>query len=670
MIRRPLTIVLAVAASCAVLAAQGTGTPPPQTPPQQQPTFRARVDSVKVDATVLDRDGKPITDLKIEDFEIKESGKVQVIESFEFVKVREDEPIGPELERPILSMSEMLRETANPENRLILIFLDDYHTRTGNALHIKETLARFVEGLSVRDLVALMYPLTAASAVTFSRDHDGTANAIRRFQGRKYNYQPTTQYEQNFAQLPPEQQEQIRNDIVIRSLQSACALLATLRDGRKSLLFVSEGLAANIPPGALTNSTNYAPRTLTTAENDMMNSAAFFRTTDLQARQRDLFTTASRGNTSIYPLDPRGLTPTEFGAGDAVGQAADRLALNEAIDSLRVLADQTDGRAIVGKNDPLPDLNKMVRELGAYYLLGYTSSLAPRDGKFHEIEVKVNRRDVDVRARKGYWAYSEEEIRRASAPPRAGPPEEVAVALDELAAVVEPTSRRGIAVWMGAVRGETERAQVTLVWEAAPTVAQDQIEKVEQISVTATSGGGEVVFKGPVPREPAAAKPSGRVTFAAPAGPLRVRIISENAKGQRLDTEDVNEIVPDFTKVGATITAPQVFRGRTQFELAAVRKSTTAVPVAVRQFSRTERLLLRFEAYGPAGLPPDVTLRLLNKAGEQVSATLPAPKPTTGSTFEVEMGLSNFAMGDYLIEIAAGIGSERSTRLLGIRVTG
>ena len=85
MIRRPSIILCALVASCAVLAAQGRGgsTPPP--PQDQQPTFRARVDSVSVDATVTDKNGQPITDLKAEDFEIREAGKVQTIETYRMV---------------------------------------------------------------------------------------------------------------------------------------------------------------------------------------------------------------------------------------------------------------------------------------------------------------------------------------------------------------------------------------------------------------------------------------------------------------------------------------------------------------------------------------------------------------------------------------------------------
>ena len=435
MIRRPLAIACLVAASCAILAAQGTATPPPASPqkPQQPPTFRQRVDSISVDVSVTDRQGHPVTDLKVEDFEIREAGKVQAIDSFRLI-VTENEPVGLEPTRHVLSMSEMQRETANPENRLFIIFLDDFHTRSGNALHVRESLARFVGGLSSRDLVALLYPLNTVIGTTFSRDHDGTSAAILNFQGRKYNYAPTTPYEQQFANQPPEVQEQIRNELTIRSLQGACALLSTLREGRKTLVFVSEGLAANIPAGALTMGTMFPPRTQPTqAQSQMQTSRQFFNTADLIGRMRDIFSTCSRGNTSIYSLDPRGLAPSEFGAADRVGADADRLALNESIDSLRTLADQTDGRAIIGRNDPVPELKKMVQELSAYYLLGYTSSVAPRDGKFHEIQVRVNRRDVDVRARKGYWAYSEDEIRRATAAPKPGPPGDVAEALDTLA---------------------------------------------------------------------------------------------------------------------------------------------------------------------------------------------------------------------------------------------
>ncbi|HEX5068858.1 MAG TPA: VWA domain-containing protein [Vicinamibacterales bacterium] len=676
MIRRPTTIVWAILASCAILGAQAGQTPPPPPPNQdQQPTFRARVDSVSVDATVTDKDGHPVTDLKPEDFEIREAGKVQTIENFRLIEIPETEATGREPAPAILSQADMLREAANPANRLFIIFLDDYHTRLSNSLNIRQQLASFVSRLSSRDLVALMYPLSSVMGATFTRDHDGTAAGIMQFRGRKYNYHAENAYEEYFANQPPEVQEQIRNELVIGTMKSTCALMSTLREGRKTILFVSEGLNSTLPVGVATQMNLYPtrPTALTPAQQAAVSSRQasqeYFRSQDQLIRMRDIYTLCSRGNTSVYPLDPRGLATSEFGAADVVGQDADRRFLQEATDSLRILADETNGHAIIGNNNPVPELKKMIHELSSYYLMSYTSTVAPRDGKFHEIQVKVNRKDVDIKARKGYWAYSEEEVKRATAPPRQGPPAEVSEALDDLAVVVEPTSRHTVGVWIGAVRGDDERAKVTLAWEAARGTSDLPFERPEQVTLTVTASNGEVVFKGAVPRDPNAYTPAGKVTFAAPAGPLRVKMTVENVRGQRIDSEEVNESVPDFSATGPTIAPPQIFRARTAFEIGTLRKSTTAIPNVTRKFSRSERLLMRFEAYGPGGAPPVVSMRVLNQVGEQL-LPLAAPANPAPNVFEADVSLAWGPPGDYLIEISATVGSEKTVRLIGIRVTG
>ena len=90
--------------------------------------------------------------------------------------------------------------------------------------------------------------------------------------------------------------------------------------------------------------------------------------------------------------------------------------LDAALDTLRALADNTDGRAIVNRNDLAAGMKQIIRDSSGYYLLGYNSTQAPTDGKFHEIKVRVKRQGVDVRARKGYWAYTAEDAPRAAAP--------------------------------------------------------------------------------------------------------------------------------------------------------------------------------------------------------------------------------------------------------------
>jgi VWFA-related protein len=660
MIRRMVLTSVSLVAGAAILVAQTTAPPAGQSP--QQPTFRTRVDSISVDVSVTDRQGRPVTDLTQNDFEIREGGKLQAIDTFRLIAsdpVADADVTG----RSIVSEGDHRRETENPENRLIVIFLDDYHVRRGNSYAIREHLARFVRQLGPRDLVAVLYPLTTTTALTFTRNHEGTAAAMLGFVGRKYDYAPKNDYERYFDNLPPEQIEQARNELTIRALASACVYLGSIREGRKTILYVSEGMVATLPVGARTTG-SFRPAT----GSDPTTSQAFFATADLMSRMRDMFSAASRNNTSIFTLDPRGLAVSEFGAADNVNMEADRIVMNDAMDSLRTIADQTDGRAIVNRNNPLTELQKMVRELSSYYLLGYTSSVAPRDGKFHPIQVRVKRQGLEIRARKGYWAYTEDEVRAASAPAKAGPAPEIASALEELAGIVEPASRKPVMLWVGAHRGVAEKARVTLAWEAIAIPGQDAVDKVARISLVATSGGGQAVFKGPVPADATANRLAGMTSFEAPAGLLRLRVTTENSTGQRLDSNDVSFEVADFTAAQPIIATPLLFRGRTAREIVTVRAAANALPVAARQFSRTERLLLRFDAYAPGGTTPKVVVRILNRVGDAL-ATLPDPS-AAGSTFDSEITLASMPPGDYLIEITATAATETTRRLIGIKVTG
>ena len=75
-----------------------------------------------------------------------------------------------------------------------------------------------------------------------------------------------------------------------------------------------------------------------------------------------------------------------------------------AVDSLRVLAEQTGGFAAVERNDYADAFDRIVRENSSYYVLGYYPPSNKRDGKFHKIEVKLKRPGLRVTARKGYAA--------------------------------------------------------------------------------------------------------------------------------------------------------------------------------------------------------------------------------------------------------------------------
>lgn len=635
-----------------------------QDPPQETPTFRARIDSVSVDIIVTDRRGNPVTDLTAEDFEIRERGKPQAIETFKLV--RTDYLPGDPVPTNILSIAEHERQTSDEANRLFVIFLDDYHTRLGNSLGIREKLAAFVSGLSPRDLVSVVTPLAPFSAATFSRNHDATASLLMEFRGRKFDYTPRHPIEQRYAGEPPEVQERFRNDIVISALGRLCDYMGTLRDGRKTVLYVSEGLTGSLPSGVRTTDPLSGPQRTVGSANA---SQAHFEDSAVLGDLDRLFRDANRTNTAIYTLDPRGLATTDFNINDDVDQMTGQRALTRTADVLRSIAEETDGRPIVGRNDPLPALRQMVRDSGTYYLVSYTSSFAPRDGKFHEIEVRVRRRDVDVRARKGYWAVSPESLERAAVAAANRPSIDVSDALDDLAASVEPGRGRAVTVSVGASRGATpEKARVTITWEAAAPTPGRPAEAVERVRMTALGISGDELFQGEAPPSAAAGRPSGFISFDAPPGTMTVRVVAENARGLRVETSDVSFDVPDFTGTGPQLTTPELFRGRTARDIQQLRTVDRPTPVVVRTFSRAERVLVRFGAYGPGGAPPAVTMKLLNRSGASM-ATLPAPAPTSAGLLEAEMGLSAFPPGDYLIEITAESDGATARRLVGIRVT-
>ncbi|MBA3949374.1 MAG: VWA domain-containing protein, partial [Acidobacteria bacterium] len=411
--------------------------PPPPADAQQQPVIRSGINFIRVDAIVTDRrTGKPVTDLTPADFEVVEEGERQAIETFRLVDI--DVPVVGEMAdaAPIRSLDQQEREMQREDVRVIAIFLDDYHVRRGNDMVIREKLASFVLQLNSRDLVAVVYPLTPVTDLVFTRNHEAVAESLMRFQGRKYDYTPRNAYEERYASYPAQAVEYIRTQVSLSALRSLSIHLGTQREGRKTILFVSEGMTYNTAPTITNPNDPNAPimpgGDPLRAGGYTQSSQEFFKEVEMVGDLKYVFDAANRANTSIYSLDPRGLTPFEYDINDGVSLERDRSHLRQTTDTLRIVADETGGRAIVARNDFLTGLRQMLQDSSAYYLIGYNSTRSPTDGKFHEIKVRVKRPGIEVRARKGYWALTAESAARAEKAGDGlpgGPPPEVNDAL-------------------------------------------------------------------------------------------------------------------------------------------------------------------------------------------------------------------------------------------------
>jgi VWFA-related protein len=654
--------------------------PPPPDPPQppagqnpQRPTFRGSINFVSVDVIVSDKDGNPILDLKPEEFAVSEDGKAQKIEQFSIVKIDPLDQVEGPTNSAIRSEADEQREASRPEVRLFTILLDDYHVRRGNDMAVRKPLIDFIQNqLAPADMVAIMYPMTPVNDISFTRNRAALISAIEKFEGRKFNYTARNSFEEQYTFYPASTVERIRNQITLGALEAAALRMGALREGRKSIIFVSEGLTESLPPQlndpvaalpGIGNPNRNNAQAVTSERED------WERKTDLLSELRRVFQTVNTQNTSIYSVDPRGLAVFEYGINEGVGLQQDSQGLKTSLDTLYTLSNNTDGRAIVNRNDLAVGMKQIIRDSSGYYLLGYTSSAAPTDGRFHEIKVRVTRRGVQVRARRGYWALTNEDVARVMAPPKPPPPAAVTKALTTLA---EPPGGRPARFWIGTSRGETGRSRVTFVWEPGMIEgARAQGAPAARVQLTAVAADGRPMFRGRIPEAAAPAATAtvasgGIANFEVPPGQLQLRMTVESEDGQVLDSSTRELTVPDYTSVQVSLGTPRLYRGRTARDIQSLRSDVTAAPAVERVFSRQERLLIRVESYGPGGSTPTVTGKLLNRAGAMMSE-LPL-QPGANGLFETEVPLSALAAGEYLIELTAKSESGTAQDTIAFRV--
>ncbi len=675
----------------------------PATPPQgdnQQPaTFRGGVNFVRVDVLVTDKKAQPVVDLSQADFQVFEDGQPQAIEQFKLIKVDGNPKPGDPPPRVIRNRDDEESEAARDDVRVFAILLDDYHTRRSNSISVRQPLTRFIETqLRPNDLIGVMYPLTPVGDVTFTHDHAGVIGAIERFEGRKFDYRPRNQIEEQYVRYPTETVERIRNDVVMGAVRGLAVRLGSLREGRKALIFVSEGFTAMLPPQMRREDASAPENPFQTAvaagaqDSNRELTAEWFGQSDVYMRMREVTDLANRNNTAVYSLDPRGLAPFEYGLDDTMGPppsfATDSRALRMTQDTLRVLSEETDGRAIVNRNTLGEGLAQIARDSSVYYLIGYNSVRAPVDGKFHQIEVKVKRRDVDVRARKGYWAMTVADMSRIANPtPDTAKP--VQTALASIATSVQ--AGKYVRTWIGTERGANGKTRVTLVWEPLPQQAGVRRNQPGRVSVLAANSKGDLVFRGRAPDAAlAAAGPSAapndtgangvrvpvasaqvasqRLVFDAPPGKMELRMTVEAAGGGgTLDQENRILDVPDLTAPQTSMSTPRVHRARNARELQVLAADASATPTATREFSRTERLLLRFDVYGVGTDTPTPTAALLNRSGTKMS-DVPIVAASAGGTHQIDLGLNSIPAGEYLVQITVKGASGEATELVPFRV--
>ncbi|HEX5107975.1 MAG TPA: VWA domain-containing protein [Vicinamibacterales bacterium] len=611
------------------------------------PTFRAEVRYVEIDADVTDPQGRFVRGLTRNDFQLFEDGVRQDLVSFRLVDLPIEAPLPP-LDSARTPLEPDVT-TNTGEGRMYVFLLDKPNgaSNIGNdALNARNWARQFIDGsLRPNDIAAVVHVQgNVSDGQPFTSNRRLLEASVERltFAGSAVA-----------GETPDERIQAIRHSF--QAIQDISERLGAVTGRRKAILWIN----GSVP---------FDPSEIS-GDAARQGSVAFM--------QRDAVRAATRNNVALYAIDPAGLT-TSQGLGELQRAGA-----------LRALAEETGGEAIVGTNNPRPGIERIVARSSTYYLLGYYPSMDHRDGKFHNVSVRVSRPGLSVRAKKGYYAT-------AGGSAVSGAPRSLADGLSAggREALRSPAPVRGLDVQLfaAAFRGTKNAASVLVSAQfggrALRLGANDQVEvSYQPIDRQGKLGKGfrKVFTLNLKPDSRTIAEQSG-LRFVdrleLPPGRHELRLAASQPTGSTGSVVAQIE-VPDFTKeplmLSGVVIASRNAGVPQQLLLSEPRVSKTlrVDPTAVRRFTRDDELTAFAEAYvNGSGSPEnvEVSYTITSESGA-VLVTAPgrtvddgAPADPRRAAYSGRLPLTVLAPGNYVLLARATARGNSVTRQVPITV--
>ncbi len=408
----------------ALTAGLSAQTPAPQpgvATTQEKPTFKVQVDLVTSDIIVRDDKGNFIPDLKKDEFEIFEDGVKQDITSMTVVtggRVTNvlAPPPPPPPEGIILPPT---RPRNDVSGRIFLFFVDDLHLQFHNTGRVRELFKKISKELvHDGDMFGIVSSGPSSLAIDMTYDKTRLDEAIKKIAGNELK--PTDIINgPSGAEGPSE--VRYRAHVAFSTVNDLLNNLNSVTNRRKALIYVSDGYDFNpfqdARLGLMDPSSPFAQNEMRRAEqqaqsgdgsnpqNDPFSSqqkqSETFADADLARELGELTRQANRSNVTMYTIDPRGLV----GMGD-IDEQVDPQQWSEYVrktqDSLRVIAEETGGIAVVNQNDFSKALKRIDAETSDYYVLGYYSKNPDASKRRRQVEVKITRKGAQPWFRKEY----------------------------------------------------------------------------------------------------------------------------------------------------------------------------------------------------------------------------------------------------------------------------
>jgi VWFA-related protein len=397
-----LGVLLGVTAA-AVLAAgprAAQGQQPPQPSAQQAPpTFRAGVDLVAVDVSVVDPTGRPVRGLEAGDFSLKVDGRSRRIASVQYVS-QETAPGKPLPDEP--EMTPFSSNEGRGGGRLVLIVVDQGNIGAGSGRVVMETIGRFLSRLGPGDRAALAV-LPGGMVVNFTRHHALVRDGVGRVMGTNIPIGKGRRVGLSEALAIERKDPGVLQEVVDRECggpanENLVACTAEIVAEANSLVVASKAQAAMSLTGLRSLVTRLAPiegpKTLVLVSEGLVID-----------RQIELLSWVSddtaQSRVSIYALR---IIPPVFDVNDVRQNYTAALDQDMAARGLDMLVGRARGAyySVIGPGQFVFD--RLSLEMTGYYLLGFEPEPSDRNGKSHGIAVQVGRPGVTVRARRQFIA--------------------------------------------------------------------------------------------------------------------------------------------------------------------------------------------------------------------------------------------------------------------------
>ena len=398
------------------------------------PRFRAESELVLVDLVATDGKGRFVSDIRQDEIEVLEDGKRQKIRLF---RLEQGEIPDEQPGEPSPRAARALRDVQKRGQGGYVVFLLDLQTMDlDSAERSKGAIREFLHsGMDPGDL-AMLVTIRPAFQVDqpFTRDLEKLETALNQVPYRReeasleeFAERVDEIFNRFGGDIPPEvpvsyaemEAQQYLTDLRTRLDLSCRAISALSRylgslPGRKRVLYFSRGYAINAyhrVSEIIQRRTDqlhrglHRPRVATLSKLRIGNMASIYART-----LRSAVDQANRNQVSVYSIDPRGLmlVPLQHGTYYDIGD------VEAPQEFLATLSEDTGGLLLTNENELVNPIRTAYLDSRSYYLLGYVPDARMEDGKFHRIEVKVKRKGLTLRYRRGYETVAPEKAAQSN----------------------------------------------------------------------------------------------------------------------------------------------------------------------------------------------------------------------------------------------------------------